>query len=1323
MGDEASVDSHRLPSTISTQDSDLTIPVHLKFLISNIKNLVPTILTSENYSIWRLQLHQHFAANGFEGHLSGLVVCPPETAALEHKRWRLIDRNLVSALLSTISSGILPYVISLHTAHDVWTTLERRLQPTNRSRVIQLKNELHQIRMADRTMQQYLDQIKKLVDNIAAAGSKVDTEDIVLYILNGLPASYNSFKTAIRTSLQPISLDDLYSLLSSEEINLQHQLLQDSQQPNSMALYSNRSNYRGRSNKFRGKNYNSRSQQVDRQQPSPENQTTARSQQNRPVCQICGKTGHTAGNCWHRQNLNYAPPTNSRALSAQQHLADTNDWILDSGASSHLTSDNANLQQSVPYNGYDSISIANGSNMSIQNSGQGLLPLPESQRKLYLKQIYHVPSLNHNLLSVSSLASDNNVSVCFTPNEFIIKSLQDNRVLLRGPKLHGLYHIKTPIRCNNAVLTKSASTNSLWHARLGHPHSKKLHLLSKIDPDINNVSLNSVCVSCNVSKSHKHFFSLRSSLCNKPFQLVHSDVWGPAPTGSFNGFRYYVIFTDDFTRFTWLYLIHTKDEVLTKFQHLFNLVLNNFNIKIHAIQSDGGGEYNSTAFRKFLDHHGITHRMSCPHTPEQNGVAERKNRHLLDLTRTLMHAANLSLPFWAEAVSTANYLVNRLPSSTIQNQTPYYRLYGRHASYSHLRTFGCLCFPWTKPYAPHKLAPRSQVCIFLGYSSNHKGYRCLQIATNRIYISRHVVFCEHIFPFSSSDVPKTTDSVPSYMPPSLLVPPSTITGSKADQPKDIQPHPMQTRLRSGITKPKQIFNLSAITTDNSTPTTYSEASKHSHWREAMSTEFLALQNQGTWSLVPLPSDKPVIGSKWTFKIKLLPNGQVDRYKARLVAQGCSQVFGLNFTETFSPVAKMATIRMLITVALNKQWQITQLDITNAFLHGELHDEVYMKQPRGFEDSNHPNHVCKLHKSIYGLRQSPRQWFHKLTSFLQTLGFGFSRADPSLLIFHKNNIHLFVLIYVDDILITGNNPAQIQHTLTQLQAAFKLKQLGDISLFLGIQVIKTNTGYFLSQSHYAQELLCSAGFVDCKPASTPAPSRPSKSVDDQPYADPKLFRKLAGSLQYLSITRPDIAFTANSICQHMHQPRNSDFQSLKRLLRYIKGSLSFGLPIQTGQMTLRSYSDADWGADTMDRKSISGFCTFLGPNLISWSVKKQTTVARSSTEAEYRSLSSATSDVLWIRRLAADLGIPQKHPTVIHCDNTSTIALSNNPVFHARTKHIELDYHFISDHIRNNNISITHICTTDQIADILTKALPVGRFQFLRSKLTIRSPNG
>ncbi|PKU83901.1 Retrovirus-related Pol polyprotein from transposon TNT 1-94 [Dendrobium catenatum] len=420
---------------------------------------------------------------------------------------------------------------------------------------------------------------------------------------------------------------------------------------------------------------------------------------------------------------------------------------------------------------------------------------------------------------------------------------------------------------------------------------------------------------------------------------------------------------------------------------------------------------------------------------------------------------------------------------------------------------------------------------------------------------------------------------------------------------------------------------------------------------------------------------------------------------------------------------MVTIRMLLTIDLNHNWVVSQLDISNAFLHGDLHDEVYMKQPRGFEDSQHPQYVCKLHKSIYGLKQSPRLWYHKLTQSLIQIGFIFSKADPSLLLHTQADAQVFVLIYVDDILITGNNKLQIQTTLQHLQSYFRLKQLGNVSVFLGIQVIQTTQVYFLNQTHYANELLSHTGFSGCKPSNTPALTKMSTTQDETLFSDPQLFRKLAGSLQYFTIPRPDIAFTVNSICKFMHQPRNCDFLALKRLLRYIKGTSEFGLPITKGSLRLRSFFDADWATNPIERKSMSGYCTFLGPNLISWSVKKQTTVVRSSTEAEYRALSSAISEVLWIRRLAAELLIPQSTATIIHCDNTSAIALANNPVLHARTKHIEIDHHFIRDHIKNDNIDIAHISTTDQIADILTKPLPSSRFNFHRSKLTICSPNG
>ncbi|XP_020705998.1 uncharacterized protein LOC110116661 [Dendrobium catenatum] len=292
----------------------------------------------------------------------------------------------------------------------------------------------------------------------------------------------------------------------------------------------------------------------------------------------------------------------------------------------------------------------------------------------------------------------------------------------------------------------------------------------------------------------------------------------------------------------------------------------------------------------------------------------------------------------------------------------------------------------------------------------------------------------------------------------------------------------------------------------------------------------------------------------------------------------------------------------------------------------------------------------------------------------------------------------------------NGQSAIQSLLKLLNSQFALNQLGQISLFLGIQVLRNTSGYFLTQQHYAKKILHDAGFDDSKPAPTPVTAKSKHKYNNlQPFQDPTLYRRLAGSLQYLSILRPDIAFATNLVFQRMHHPTEQDFQALKQLLRYVKGMSFYGLPIMVGDLNLTTYTNGDWASDTIDCTSISGFCIFLGPNLISWYVKKQITVAKSSTKVEYRSLSAATSDVIWLHRLVAKLHLEQKSPTVIHCDNISALAIAKNPVFHARTKHIEIDYQFIRQHIANDDISLTYIPSKDQIADILTKPFTTARF--------------
>ncbi|PKU62915.1 Retrovirus-related Pol polyprotein from transposon TNT 1-94 [Dendrobium catenatum] len=486
----------------------------------------------------------------------------------------------------------------------------------------------------------------------------------------------------------------------------------------------------------------------------------------------------------------------------------------------------------------------------------------------------------------------------------------------------------------------------------------------------------------------------------------------------------------------------------------------------------------------------------------------------------------------------------------------------------------------------------------------------------------------------------------------------------------------------------------------------------------MADEILALHQQGTWSLVP-PSASNVLGCKWTYRLKLHPNGSIAKHKARLVELGKNQEYGLNYTETFSSFAKLPTILILLTLAYSRDWQVHQLDVANAFLHGNLSETVFMHQPKGFEDPTHPNYVCRLYKVLYRLKQVPRQWYNTFTEYLLSLGFKNSVSDPSLFLFDKNNIQLFLLIYVDDILFTGNNTNHLTKILEQLNQRFAMKNLGQAHNFLRLKIDRYSDHMFLSQAQYATSLLELAQLSRCNPIHNPTCTKPPSDIpQDNLISDPNMYRRLTGSLQYLTLTRPDIAYSVNLLSQHMHNPSSHAAFLLKRLLRYIKGTLNYGLPISKSNFQLTSFSDADWADDPDSRKSTSGFCSFLVDTLISWTFKKQHTVARSSTESEYRALAVLTADVIWIRKLLNELGIGQQQPTDIYCDNMSAIALANNPVFHARTKHIELDQRFVRDHILHKNICILPISTIDQIADIFTKPLSTLRFKTLRLKLTV-----
>ncbi|KAG8480057.1 hypothetical protein CXB51_025173 [Gossypium anomalum] len=1061
-------------------------------------------------------------------------------------------------------------------------------------------------------------------------------------------------------------------------------------------------------------------------------------------------------------------------------------WYPDSGASHHVCQNAADLNASTPYSGTSKLLMGNGVPTKILSVGNTVIST--NSRLLRLTNVLCVPSIRKNLLSVSQFAKDNSVFFEFHPTYCVIKDIKTQEILLRGQVHDGLYHfsVASPISSSTVAAVHNvdgpaslmiSDTFTLWHNRLGHPSAPVVNdVLNKCGIVSNTKTLSNVCVACQKGKSHKLPFSNSSTEYMELFELVASDLWGPASVAC-EGNLYYISFVDMCSRFTWVYLLKRKSQALDCFLQFQQMIATQFGKRIKKFQSDWGGEFR--AFASVLADQGILHRLSCPHTFEQNGVAERKQHHIVETGLTLLAQANLPLKYWGYAFSSAVHFINRLPTPVLQGQSPFQKLYGCAPQYNHLRVFGCCCFPYLRPFLQRKLDFRSQPCMFLGYSSQHKGYFCLT-PDGKVVVSRHVVFDEHRF-LSLTSSPTTEDQsgqTATYVPIVRLFPSNPPTspvyssltpavslsnpvlsnpvsdsasasvgahsvgaqsgsdspsisglsgaadlGDSRDSPS-VSPlsffplmtpqvpcdpsgntHAMVTRSKAGIFKPKVLTAEAA----DFEPYFIGEALAHPDWKVAVQDEFDALLANSTWDLVSPPPGRKVIGCKWLFKIKRNPYGSVSRRKARLVAKGCSQAPGCDFIETFSPVVKPTTIRVILSIAVSRRWSLRQVDVNNAFLNGDLDTEVFMQQPPDFVqyDSTGQPFVCRLKKALYGLRQAHRAWFDKLKRFLVLIGFVVSKSDASLFIRITSESVLYVLVYVDDIIITGSDSSVIAKFVDQLNAEFALKDMGDLHYFLGVEVTRSSSGSLhLCQTKYIRDLLARSSLSNAKPVPIPMVSfsRLSKS-DGDPLSDPTEYRSLAGALQYVVLTRPDIAYAVNRICQFMHSPTTVHLIALKRILRYLCGTLGYGVVFRPSTwLSLVGNADANWGLDFDDRRSTSGYCVYFGHSPVSWCSKKQQVVSRSTAEAEYRSLAAATSDVTWLLSLLQELQVSSVDTPTIWCDSSSTVAVAANPVLHSKFKHVELDLFFVREKIAAGTLVVGEVPSCDEVADILTKPL-------------------
>eukprot|EP00731_Ephydatia_muelleri_P005270 Em0002g1446a len=865
---------------------------------------------------------------------------------------------------------------------------------------------------------------------------------------------------------------------------------------------------------------------------------------------------------------------------------------------------------------------------------------------------------------------------------------------------------------------------NLWHQRLGHLNEHQLKEMASQDlvkglriPCNTRMSFCEKCVEGKMAR--KPFQSVGEIRTTRKLQLVHSDVCGPMPTESIGGSRYFVTFVDDYSRFCRVYFMKRKSEAFDKFKEFGRCSTNECGLSIGIFRSDNGGEYISKEFEKFLLDKGIHHELSAPYSPAQNGVAERINRNLMESARTMMAQAGLSDKYWAEAVVTGTYLRNRVPTRSFKEKTtPFEKWYEKKPDLSHLRVFGCMAYAYIRDAnRKDKLSKKAEKLRFIGYSLQTKAYRLINDDTGKIIVRRDVIFNESDFQYDSTTGTgitfKRDEVVIQEIPKEVEWPEQVQEEVELEQEQQEQEDAEQSRYPRRMRIAPTRYGIdeyvgTVLMTQLEEPQSITEALESDlseQWREAADSEYQSLMQNETWERVELPKGRKPVGC----------NLQV----------GFTQNHGIDYDETFSPVVRFTSVRTLLAFAVQNGMMVHQMDVVTAFLNGTLEEEIYMEQPPGYIKKGEEYLVCKLKKSIYGLKQSSRCWNKVFNEYMTSLSYEQCAADPCVLVRTEGTETTIIAVYVDDLIIIAKNPETMERIKGSLTERFKMKDLGKLHYCLGI-----NTEYdenkrclWMHQRPYIQSLLERYQLSEAKSSCTPADINVKLVKDDgaAKLADSVCYQSMVGSLLYAAIaTRPDIAQAVGAVSKFNSCPTETHLTGVKRILRYLKGTINLGLNFEkTADSSIIGFSDADWAGDLDNRHSTSGNLFVMSGGTISWLSKKQPVVALSTTEAEYVALGAATQEVVWLRRLLSDIKASPKMPTIISEDNQGTIAIARNPVYHARTKHIDIKYHYVREALMDGVIDLVYCPTQQMTADILTKPLSRDQFETLRHEMGLK----
>lgn len=1358
-------------------------------------------LGKDNYTIWK----QH-TKNVLEA--KNLLSAVEHPTILDQGKERLARALLTSALDSDNQMK----VINCNSAHAIWKRLESVYENKTTFEAQNLHNKLHSFKIQNLSqVAKSLGEIENIAHKLRLLGENVSDNAVMSAMLRALPSSFRTFITVWKgTATNERTVDNLISRIMAE--------VEDNAPKQESALLSQ--------HKVKGRGNNSRNKGQGSSNFNKKNRRgTSKARQGKSTftCHYCKEPGHIIRDCAKLKarkaregkeaqdqkksgdspdkGETRAKKTSPReselhyelmAIRDQDMDLSETDWVTDSGASAHMTSNRHWLVDYVPYQ--EPVGIIIGDGNTIEGIGCGKIITPNCT----ITDVMYVPKMTFNLFSVGRV-TDKGFSVVYERDDILI--IKDDKVLMRGRRRDGIYAVNLDIKIEREAMDTALVTVDEWHDRFGHVSKDMIRKMA--DSGIVNGlrisdSKEPECPVCVLGKCTNASHPCRSTpKTDVPGAVLHFDTVGPIRPESLGGNRYFILGKDEASSFRLVRFAAQKSDIPVLVKAMIGEAELKTKNRVLAICSDNGSEFKNQELADYTASLGINHIFSAPYTPQQNGLIEREIRSVMDSARTMLLKANLTRALWPEAVQTAIYVLNRVPTRRKPHQTPFEQWHGKIPDVKNLRVFGQRAFV-RKPDVKivGKWDTRAEEALFVGYTEYSNTYRFFKPEDESIIVSCNVKFPEildyeekqplleesdsdddtvivemdiddHSAPSdqkeqsdrtdqkqsgqdSSSSNPgqSTSNEVLAIMPlvpkkeePSEPVP--SFSGMQMQEsrigkirrerrpkqesglqkalriPKNLlirnkPPQILDHRLRSRSRR--HVANISTIEADYD-PGSYTEAMRRpdrDHWIAAMEEEIESLRKNNVWKLVDRPAGN-VVSNRWVLRIKRKPDGTVDRYRARLVARGFSQIYGIDYNETYAPVVNTTVLRLLFGFAASERLEMAQFDVKTAFLYGSLTETVYMEQPEGFvQDSSK---VCLLQRSLYGLKQSPRQWNRKFTDFLTSVNL--EELEEEHCVFYRKDPLLIIALYVDDGIIFARSKKDIDVILQKLEQQFEI-HVTDGSTFLGFQIKKDDYGgIFLYQEAYIHKMLEKFDMTEANSVDNPSASTRSNRDDSEDFLDKGLYRRAVGSLLYAStMTRIDIAYAVNVVSRYMSDPKVDDWTAVKRILRYLQGTPQHGLYFSGGcTKELEAYCDANF-VDPDSGKSTSGYLVTYGGTPISWKSQKQSMVVISACEAELVSLCSATAEVMWLRKVGRRLDCIPKDPVPILSDNEGAIAIVHDEksARSQRTRHITVKPSYVREKIKDNLVTVRHLSTEEQPADMLTKPIPNGKFRWTRAIL-------